>query len=154
MKKFLLTIATACIGISYATAQDMVEIDGLYYRLASETGTATLVRPESGMYSGEVTLNPQVVWENTKYNVDGRSAYKALDPSEITHFTLGEGWAENSIYPLSFFKDNKLEQITVKSFNTMNRMSVGNNPVVQVNLRKISETETQLILVNWNVYGP
>ncbi|MDE5629801.1 MAG: leucine-rich repeat domain-containing protein [Muribaculaceae bacterium] len=154
MKKFLLAIATACIGMSYAAAQDIVEIDGLYYRLAPETGTATLARPDSGMYTGEVTLNPEVVWENTKYNVNGRTAYVALNPSEITHFTLGEGWAENSVSGLSFVQDSKLEQVTVKSFNMMNYINVGNNPVVQVNLRKISETETQLILENWNVYGP
>ena len=87
MKKHLLFLFSALLPM-LASAQTKVEIDGIWYKLTSETKQAEVTSKSSGKYSGSITLPATVTHEGVDYSVTsiGQSAFAYC--SSLTTVTI------------------------------------------------------------------
>lgn len=64
------------------------EVDGLTYKVVSDSNEVELSMPPGGSYSGEITIPAKVTYQDQEYSVIGNAAF--LD-ANITQITLSEG---------------------------------------------------------------
>ena len=89
MKKQLITLIAMLLPI-LASAQDAVEIDGIYYNLVNKAKSAE-VTSNPNKYTGEVTIPESVTYEGTEYSVTsiGENAFSYC--SDLTSVTIPNG---------------------------------------------------------------
>ena len=110
MKKHLLFLFSALLPM-LASAQTKVEIDGIWYKLTSETKQAEVTSKSSGKYSGSITLPATVTHEGVDYSVTsiGQSAFEGC--SSLTAINIPEG--VTSIGGYAFYDCSSLTTITI-----------------------------------------
>lgn len=103
-------LAAGVMMYSMAVTAQTVEVDGVYYELSGSTATA--VKPQSGEYTGAFTLVPQITLDNVVYSV--RLSSNSLQGSEISEFTLADGWQNARLNTPIYLRDvEKLERINL-----------------------------------------
>ena len=107
-----------------ATAQQTVEIDGIYYKLFSDTNTAEVTNKPSGWYWGSFDIPASVTYEGAEYSVTsiGHSAFKGSSglttvtiPNSVT--TIGKSAFQDCFYMTSVTIPNSVTGIGESAFS-------------------------------------
>lgn len=161
MKKILLrksrqSALALAFSLTLAANAETFESDGVYYSIRNDS-TVYVTNPENGTYSGKFTLVPTVEYNDKVYTVDGN--VNALTNSNITEFTLADGFQGRQRFLVSLRNDAQLERLNLKcgiqdKNGNMQNFNVGNFPgCVYVSVTK-GENTSSVHIERFNVYGP
>ena len=124
MKKHLLSIFVALLSL-LASAQDKVEIDGIWYNLITEGNVAEVTfkgdsHDEYNEYSGHITIPATVNYEGAEYAVTSIGDMALTYCSNVTSITIPE--SVTSIGQHAFFSCSGLTDISLPEGVTSIRM--------------------------------
>ena len=90
---------------------ETVEIDGIYYKLVSNTKEATVTKKPNGKYTGNVVIPASVTYEGAEYSVTN-IGYQAFDGcSGLTSVTIPN--SVTSIGQAAFYGCSGLTSVTI-----------------------------------------
>jgi hypothetical protein len=88
MKHFSFLISLLLLPLA-ASANDPVEIDGIYYELVSKVKEATVKQKPNGKYTGNVVIPSSVTYDGVEYSVASIGDMVFYKCSGLTSVTIG-----------------------------------------------------------------
>ena len=86
MKKQIILILMMLLPM--VTGAETVEIDGINYELVSNTKEATVIKKNSGKYTGNVVIPASVTYDGVEYSVTGTGYAAFYECSSMTSITI------------------------------------------------------------------
>ena len=87
MKELLLSFMMTFLPLM-ASAEGVVEIDGIYYNLVSKIKEAEVTMKPNGRYFGNVNIPDTVTYNGAEYSVKSIASYAFADCTNLTSITI------------------------------------------------------------------
>ena len=120
MKKFLLLLACLMCATTLMSAEKVL-IDGLYYNLSGDYGGATVEKPDSGLYVGDIDIPSEVTYNGVTRPVKAVGVSAFANDSLLTSVTFHDNMKVINYY--AFNNCTQLKSIDLP--NTVTSVSDG-----------------------------